>query len=127
MQTHKKIMLRSFAKRICVADNSASTANQLYRHRKHQQPVRQVRRAQAISYTSSASKKKTSYTSNPGPENKQLFLHTAQSTNNQLYKQRKHQQHVYTGNQLHGQPLTQATHARQTARRPSDDMCIKRS
>ena len=36
----------------------------------------------------------TSYTSNPGHENKQLFLHAAQSTNNQLYKKRKHRQPV---------------------------------
>ena len=39
IQTHRKIMIGSFAKRICIADNSASTANQLYRHRKHHQLV----------------------------------------------------------------------------------------
>ena len=55
MQAHKKIMLRSFAKSICVAESSASTANQLYRQRKHKQPVIQVKQAQAISYTGSAS------------------------------------------------------------------------
>ena len=55
MQAHKKIMLRSFAKSICVAEGSASTANQLYRQRKHKQPVIQVKQAQAISYTGSAS------------------------------------------------------------------------
>ena len=55
MQAHKKIMLRSFAKSICVAESSASTANQLYRQRKHKQPVIQVGQAQAVSYTGSAS------------------------------------------------------------------------
>jgi hypothetical protein len=44
MQPHKKIMLRSFAKSICVADSSAGTGNQLHRQA-------QAAQAQASNYT----------------------------------------------------------------------------
>ena len=55
--------------------SSASTGNQLYKQRKHRQPVIQAAQAQATSYTRSAS------TGNA-------------STGNQLYRQRKHRQPV---------------------------------
>ena len=107
MQAHKKIMLRSFAKSICVAEGSASTANQLYTQRKQRQPVIHADKAQATSYTSNPAKhsppvvqaaqaQATSYTSSA-------------STGNQLYRQRKHRQPVIHAAQA------QATQAQATS------------
>ena len=83
--------------------SSPSTSRRLYKKCKHRQPVTLAAQAQAASYTSSAS------TGN------QLL------TRRQIYTQRKHRQPVIhtataqatssarTSNQLHRQPVTQAT------------------
>ena len=103
-----KIMLRSFAKSICVAESSASTANQLYRQRKHQQLVRQVDKHKQ-SVIQAVQAEATGYTSNPGHEDKQLILHAAQSRNNQLYKRRTHKQPVIQAAQAQATSYTRGS------------------
>ena len=80
-----------------------STDNQLYRQRKHRQPVIQAAQAQT-----------TSSTGTPGPENKQLIVQAGEAqaisytgsanTGNQLYRQRKQRQ-----------PIIQAAQAQATS------------
>ena len=73
MQMYKKIMLRSFVKSICVAHSSAGTANQLYRHRKHQQPTRQVsEHKQSVIQAVQAEKQAT--VSTYSPKHKQVVV-----------------------------------------------------
>ena len=97
MQPHKKIMLRSFAKSICVADSSAGTGNQLHRQRKqglHRQSVTQA----------------TSYTGNllyAQRKHRQVIpLHMQPVTQATTYIGNTSKAASYTGNQLHRQPLT---------------------
>ena len=147
MQTHKKSCLSHLQRVYVLQTGKASTSNYFYMHlflhatQSTRQSVIQAAQAQATSYTGKHKQHKHRQAIiqlhrqplHRQPVTQATSYTRSVSTSNQLYRQRRHRQPVTlastsnagtgkqlyscTGNQLHRQPVTQATQARQAVHR----------